>query len=90
MFHHGSASCFPARPSAAYVSVAVQLNIAPRDRVRVTGELRDSFGLLQIAAEPSGMVATAIDTAGIREAIEKALTGAARLTTPRYNSDNPG
>jgi len=36
-----------------YVSVAVDRNIAVRDRVRVTGQLRDSFGLLQIAADPA-------------------------------------
>ena len=36
-----------------YVSVAVDLHIAVRDRVLVTGQLRDSFGLLQIAADPA-------------------------------------
>jgi hypothetical protein len=44
------------RSAGIYVSVAVDLNIAPRTQVRVTGELRDSFGLLILFVSDPAMV----------------------------------
>lgn len=45
------------RGAGIYVSVPVDLEIAPRARVRVTGTLRDSFGLLIIVPdEPAAVV----------------------------------
>lgn len=41
------------RSAGIYVSVAVDLNVTPGTRVRVTGELRDSFGLLILATTDS-------------------------------------
>ncbi|MDI1462851.1 hypothetical protein QEZ54_17890 [Catellatospora sp. KI3] len=39
-----------------YVSTAVDPHVAPRDRVRVTGELRESYGLLiLVPAGPAGV-----------------------------------
>jgi hypothetical protein len=45
------------RSAGIYVSVAVDLDITPRTRVRVTGTLRDSFGLLiLVPADPAAVV----------------------------------
>lgn len=44
------------RRAGIYVSVAVDPHITPRTRVRVTGELRDSFGLLVLAVTDPAMV----------------------------------
>jgi len=46
------------RTAGIYVSVAVDPGIAPRTRVRVTGTLRDSFGLLILVPDnPAAVVA---------------------------------
>jgi hypothetical protein len=45
------------RSAGIYVSVAVDLNITPRTQVRVTGTLRDSYGLLiLVPADPAAVV----------------------------------
>lgn len=44
------------RSAGLYVSVAVDLHVTPRTRVRVTGELRDSFGLLVLAVTDPALV----------------------------------
>jgi hypothetical protein len=45
------------RSAGIYVSVAVDLGIAPRTEVRVTGTLRDSFGLLiLVPTDPAAVV----------------------------------
>ncbi|WIX90278.1 hypothetical protein [Amycolatopsis sp. DG1A-15b] len=45
------------RGAGIYVSVAVDLGIAPRNRVRVTGTLRDSSGLLiLVPGDPAAVV----------------------------------
>jgi hypothetical protein len=42
------------RTAGIYVSIATDLNVTPRERVRVTGTLRDSFGLLVVVpADPA-------------------------------------
>jgi hypothetical protein len=44
------------RSAGIYVSVAVDLGIAPRAQVRVTGTLRDSFGLLILVPDDPAAV----------------------------------
>jgi hypothetical protein len=44
------------RGAGIYVSVAVDLDVTPRARVRVTGTLRDSFGLLILVPEDPAAV----------------------------------
>lgn len=44
------------RGAGIYVSVAADLGIAPRTRVRVTGTLRDSFGLLILVPDDPAAV----------------------------------
>lgn len=44
------------RSAGIYVSTAVDPQVTPRTRVRVTGELRDSFGLLVLAVTDPAMV----------------------------------
>jgi hypothetical protein len=44
------------RGAGIYVSVTVDLYVTPRDRVRVTGTLRDSFGLrILVPADPAAV-----------------------------------
>jgi hypothetical protein len=44
------------RSAGIYVSVAVDLDVAPRERVRVTGTLRDSYGLrILVPADPAAV-----------------------------------
>ena len=44
------------RRAGIYVSIAVDLDVALRDRVRVTGTLRDSFGLrILVPADPAAV-----------------------------------
>src|SRR5947199_8165142 len=46
------------RSAGIYVSIATDLNIAPRTQVRVTGTLTDSFGLLiLVPADPAAVTA---------------------------------
>jgi len=44
------------RSAGIYVSIAVDLGIAPRTQVRVTGTLRDSFGLLILVPDSPAAV----------------------------------
>jgi hypothetical protein len=44
------------RSAGIYVSVAVDVNISPRTQVRVTGTLRDSFGLLILVPDDPAKV----------------------------------
>jgi hypothetical protein len=44
------------RSAGIYVSIAVDPHITPRTRVRVTGELRDNFGLLVLAVTDPTLV----------------------------------
>jgi hypothetical protein len=46
------------RSAGIYVSVTVDLSISPRTGVRVTGELRESFGLLILVPSDPAMVTT--------------------------------
>jgi DNA/RNA endonuclease YhcR with UshA esterase domain len=71
------------RTAGIYVSVAVDLNIAVRSQVRVTGTLRDSFGLLiLVPADPAAVVVhgkgpkvrpTLLHTGAVNEASEGRL-----------------
>jgi hypothetical protein len=67
------------RGAGIYVSVATDLGVRPRDRVRVTGTLRDSFGLrILVPADPA-----AVRFCGRGDAIRAArlATGAVGETT---------
>jgi DNA/RNA endonuclease YhcR with UshA esterase domain len=46
------------RTAGIYVSLATDLKITPRTQVRVTGALRDSFGLLIVVPDDSAQVKT--------------------------------
>ncbi|GIH04035.1 hypothetical protein Rhe02_21020 [Rhizocola hellebori] len=81
-----------------YVSVAVDLAIAPRDKVLVTGQLRDSFGLLQLAADPSQVHVRGkgsrihprrTATGAVNEATEGSLVRVAGAVTQAPVSDLP-
>jgi hypothetical protein len=67
------------RSAGIYVSVTVQLNIEPRDQVRVTGALRDSFGLLQLVPADAGQVVIGGKGPAIRPALRR--TGAVNEST---------
>lgn len=81
-----------------YVSVAVDLSIAVRDQVRVTGELRDGFGLLQLAADPSAVKVcgksprirpSLVATGAVSESTEGTLVRVAGTITQAPVSDLP-
>lgn len=67
------------RSAGIYVSVAVDLHIAVRDRLRVTGELRDSFGLLILVPADPAQVRAHGKGPKIRPALR--LTGAVNEST---------
>lgn len=76
-----------------YVSVPADPDIDPRDRVRVTGTLRDSFGLrILVPSDPGavrvhgrglGVLATPLRTGSVNEASEgKLVRVVGRITQP--------
>jgi hypothetical protein len=62
------------RSAGIYVSVATDPHVRPRDRVRVTGTLRDSFGLLVVVPDSAAMVTTHGEGPRVRP--ERRATGA--------------
>jgi hypothetical protein len=87
------------RSAGIYVSVAVDLNIAPRTQVRVTGTLRDSFGLLILVPDDPGTVTvhgrgpkvrpTPLRTGAIGESSEGRLVRVVGVITQAPASDLP-
>jgi hypothetical protein len=87
------------RSAGIYVSVAVDLNIAVRSQVRVTGTLRDSFGLLILVPEdPAAVVVhgkgpkvrpTLLHTGAVNEASEGRLVRVVGTITQAPASDLP-
>ena len=87
------------RSAGIYVSVAVDLNIAPRTQVRVTGTLRDSFGLLILVPDDPAMVSThgkgpkvrprLLATGAVNEASEGRLVRVVATITQAPTSDLP-
>jgi hypothetical protein len=83
-----------------YVSVAVDLNIVPRDRVRVTGELRDNgFGLLTLVPADPALVSVhgqgprirpkLVATGAVDESTEGSLVRVVGQVTQAPVSDPP-
>jgi hypothetical protein len=87
------------RGAGIYVSVAVDLNIKPRTQVRVTGTLRDSFGLLILVPDDPAMVVvhgkgpkvrpTPRATGAVNEASEGLLVRVVGVITQAPVSDLP-
>jgi DNA/RNA endonuclease YhcR with UshA esterase domain len=87
------------RSAGIYVSVAVDLNITPRTQVRVTGTLRDSFGLLILVPDdPADVVVhgkgpkvrpTLLATGAVNESSEGRLVRVVATITQAPTSDLP-
>lgn len=87
------------RSAGIYVSVAVNLNIAVRSQVRVTGTLRDSFGLLILVPDdPAAVVVhgkgpkvrpTLLPAGAVNEASEGRLVRVVGTITQAPASDLP-
>ncbi|GAB2975376.1 hypothetical protein [Saccharothrix stipae] len=87
------------RSGGIYVSVAVDLGVAPRDRVRVTGTLRSSAGLLILVPADPGAVRVRgrgsavrprpLATGAVGEATEGLLVRVAATITRAPESDLP-
>jgi hypothetical protein len=87
------------RSAGIYVSVAVDLNIAVRSQVRVTGTLRDSFGLLILVPDDLAAVVvhgkgpkvrpTLLHTGAVNEASEGRLVRVVGTITQAPASDLP-
>ncbi|NUT49185.1 MAG: hypothetical protein HOV94_18025 [Saccharothrix sp.] len=87
------------RAAGIYVSVAADLHVAPRDRVRVTGVLRDSFGLLVLVPADPGAVRVRgkgpevrprrLATGAVGEATEGLLVRVVATVTRAPESDLP-
>jgi hypothetical protein len=67
------------RGAGIYVSLAVDLHVEPRARVRVTGTLRDSFGLRILV--PAGPAAVRVCGKGAGVRAERLATGAVGEST---------
>jgi hypothetical protein len=87
------------RTAGIYVSVPADPHIAVRDRVRVTGELRDSFGLrILVPADPAKVRAhgkgpkvrpTPLPTGAVNETSEGRLVRVIGVITQAPTSDLP-
>ncbi len=87
------------RGAGIYVSVPVDLGVTPRDRVRVTGTLRDSYGLLVLVpADPAAVRVhgkgpsirpVPLATGAVGEATEGLLVRVAATVTRAPESDLP-
>jgi DNA/RNA endonuclease YhcR with UshA esterase domain len=87
------------RSAGIYVSVAADLNITPRTQVRVTGTLRDSFGLLILVPDNSAMVVVhgkgpkvqprPLATGAVNESSEGRLVRVVATITQAPTSDLP-
>lgn len=87
------------RSAGIYVSIAVDLNITPRTQVRVTGTLRDSFGLLILVPDDPAMVfvhgkgpqvvPTQLATGAVNEDSEGKLVSVVGVITQAPTSDLP-
>jgi hypothetical protein len=87
------------RSAGIYVSVQTDLNIVPRTHVRVTGTLRDSFGLLILVPDDPAMVtahgkgprvdATRLATGAVGEASEGRLVRVVATITQAPVPDPP-
>lgn len=85
------------RTGGIYVSVADNLGFAPRQQVRVTGELADSFGLLILinvtATKPQGkgpkVQALAVATGAVGETTEGKLVKITGTITQPVSNDLP-
>jgi hypothetical protein len=87
------------RGAGIYVSVQADLDVAPRDQVRVTGTLRDSYGLrILVPADPAavhvhgeghGIRPVPLATGAVGEATEGLLVRVTATVTREPESDLP-
>lgn len=87
------------RSAGIYVSIAVDLNITVRTQVRVTGTLRDSFGLLILVPDNPAMVTvhgkgpqvapTRLATGAVNEDSEGLLVSVVGVITQAPTADLP-
>lgn len=87
------------RSAGIYVSVAVDTHIAPRTKVRVTGELRDSFGQLILVVTDAATIRThgkgpkihprPVATGAVGESTEGSLVTVAATVTQVPVQDPP-
>jgi hypothetical protein len=87
------------RGAGIYVSVPVDLNITPRTKVRVTGTLRDSFGLLTLVPDDPATIRVygkgpkihpkPLATGAVNEATEGLLVRVVATITQEPVSDLP-